>query len=112
GFQHFKTALRKLEFPRSEIAEICQILAIILHLGQLEFTTGQATLTSAEESGGYSHEGGETVTIVKNKEVLGIVAAFLGLSIDELETSLRYKTKTIHRERVTVMLDPRGARQN
>lgn len=112
GFQHFKTALRKLEFPRSEIAEICQILACILHIGQLEFTTGQATTTAPEESGGYSHEGGETVTIVKNKDVLGVVAAFLGLSVDELEASFGYKTKTISRERVTVMLDPRGAREN
>ncbi|KAL2811043.1 chitin synthase-domain-containing protein [Aspergillus granulosus] len=112
GFQHFKTALRKLEFPRSEIAEICQILAAILHIGQLDFGTGQATLTGAEESGGYSHEGGETVTIVKNKEVLSIVAAFLGLGVGELETSFGYRTKTIHRERVTVMLDPKGARQN
>ncbi|KAL1965511.1 hypothetical protein VTN77DRAFT_5594 [Rasamsonia byssochlamydoides] len=112
GFQHFKTALRKLEFPRSEIAEICQILASILHIGQLDFTTGQATTTSGQESGGYSHEGGETVTVVKNKDVLGVVAAFLGLSTEDLEVSLRYKSKTIHRERVTVMLDPRGARQN
>ncbi|PWY74457.1 hypothetical protein BO70DRAFT_398773 [Aspergillus heteromorphus CBS 117.55] len=112
GFQHFKTALRKLEFPRGEIAELCQILATILHLGQLEFTSGQSTTTSAEESGGYSHEGGETVTIVKNKDVLGIVAAFLGLGVQELETSFGYRTKTIHRERVTVMLDPKGARQN
>ncbi|EER29188.1 chitin synthase V [Coccidioides posadasii C735 delta SOWgp] len=112
GFQHFKTALRKLEFPRSEIAEICQILACILHIGQLEFTTGQATRTGADESGGYSHEGGETITVVKNKDVLSIVAAFLGLSVDELETSLGYKTKTIHKERVTVMLDPQGARTN
>ncbi|KAJ0416563.1 chitin synthase-domain-containing protein [Aspergillus carlsbadensis] len=112
GFQHFKTALRKLEFPRSEIAEICQILAAILHIGQLDFGTGQATLTGAEESGGYSHEGGETVTIVKNKEVLSMVAAFLGLPMGELEASFGYRTKTIHRERVTVMLDPKGARQN
>ncbi|KAJ9262091.1 CAZyme family GT2 [Paecilomyces variotii] len=112
GFQHFKTALRKLEFPRSDIAEICQILASILHLGQLEFTTGQATTTAAEESGGYSHEGGETVTVVKNKNALEIVAAFLGLSMYDLETSLGYKTKTIHRERVTIMLDPQGARAN
>ncbi|PGH16842.1 hypothetical protein AJ79_01486 [Helicocarpus griseus UAMH5409] len=112
GFQQFKTALRKLEFPRSEIAEICQILACILHLGQLEFTTGQATTTAPEESGGYSHEGGETVTIVKNKDVLAIIAAFLGLSVDDLETRFGYKTKTIHRERVTVMLDPKGAREN
>ncbi|KAJ5792443.1 Chitin synthase 8 [Penicillium pulvis] len=112
GFQHFKTALRKLEFSRGEIAEICQILASILHIGQLEFVSGQSTTTYAEESGGYSHEGGETVTLVKNKDVLGNVAAFLGLSVEALENSLGYKTKTIHRERVTVMLDPKGARQN
>lgn len=112
GFQHFKTALRKLEFPRSDIAEICQLLAAILHLGQLEFISGQATTTSAEESGGYSHEGGETVTVVRNKDVLSIVAAFLGLSMEDLENNFSYKTKTIQRERVTVMLDPKGARQN
>lgn len=112
GFQHFKTALRKLEFPRGDIAEICQILASILHIGQLEFTTSQSTLPSADDSGGYSHEGGEMVTTVKNREVLGIIAAFLGLSTQDLETSLGYKTKTIHRERVTVMLDPNGAREN
>lgn len=112
GFQHFKTALRKLEFPRGEIAEICQILACILHIGQLEFHSTQSTTPAADESGGYSHEGGETVTMVRNREVLSIVAAFLGLSIQDLETSLGYKTKTIHRERVTVMLDPQGARGN
>lgn len=112
GFQHFKTALRKLEFPRTEIAEICQILAAILHIGQLEFGQGQNTTTAAEESGGYSHEGGETVTVVKNRETLEYVAAFLGLSVLDLEESLRYKTKTIHRERVTVMLDAKGARDN
>ena len=112
GFQHFKTALRKLEFPRDEIAEICQILASILHIGQLEFMTSQSTTPAADESGGYSHEGGEEVTVVKNKEVLGIIAAFLGLSASDLETNLGYKTQTIHRERVTVMLDPRGAREN
>ena len=112
GFQHFKTALRKLEFPRGEIAEICQILASILHIGQLEFVTSQATTPAADESGGYSHEGGEDVTTVRNKDVLATVAAFLGLSAAELETSLGFKTQTIHRERVTVMLDPRGARAN
>ncbi|KAL8959339.1 MAG: hypothetical protein Q9193_003783 [Seirophora villosa] len=112
GFQHFKTALRKLEFPRNDIAEICQILASILHIGQLDFISSQSTTPAPDESGGYSHEGGEMVTIVRNREVLGIVAAFLGLSVQDLETSLGYKTKTIHRERVTVMLDPKGARDN
>ena len=112
GFQHFKTALRKLEFPRGDIAEICQVLASILHIGQLDFMTSESTVPAADDSGGYSHEGGEMVTVVRNKEILAIVAAFLGLGAQELETSLGYKTKTIARERVTVMLDPKGARDN
>ena len=112
GFQLFKTALRKLEFPRSEIAEICQILASILHIGQLEFETTSNTTPTADDSGGFSHEGGNTVTSVKNKDVLGIVAAFLGVGAAELQSTMGYKTKMIHKERVTVMLDPTGARAN
>lgn len=110
GFQVFKNALRKLEFPRAEIAEICQILASILHIGQLEFETSSVTTVAGDDSGGFSHEGGNTITAVKNKEVLGIVAAFLGVGAADLQTTLGYKTKMIHKERVTVMLDPNGAR--
>ncbi|CAJ2514270.1 Uu.00g023890.m01.CDS01 [Anthostomella pinea] len=112
GFQLFKTALRKLEFPRGEIAEICQILACILHIGQLEFETTSQTLSTGDDSGGFSHEGGQTITAAKNKDVLGIIAAFLGVSSQDLQTTMGYKTKMIHRERVTVMLDPKGARAN
>ncbi|KAL2021295.1 hypothetical protein VTK56DRAFT_7266 [Thermocarpiscus australiensis] len=112
GFQLFKTALRKLEFPRSEIAEICQILASILHIGQLEFETSSSTTVVGDDSGGFSHEGAQVVTTVKNKDVLGIIAAFLGVSAADLQTTLGYKTKMIHKERVTVMLDPAGARGN
>ncbi|AEO55499.1 glycosyltransferase family 2 protein [Thermothelomyces thermophilus ATCC 42464] len=112
GFQLFKTALRKLEFPRSEIAEICQILASILHIGQLEFETTANTTVTGDDSGGFSHEGGQATTTVKNKDVLGIIAAFLGVSAADLQTTLGYKTKMIHKERVTVLLDPAGARAN
>ncbi|KAF1811636.1 hypothetical protein P152DRAFT_398530 [Eremomyces bilateralis CBS 781.70] len=112
GFQAFKSALRKLEFPRSEIAEICQILAAILHIGQLDFMMTQSTTPTGDDSGGFSHEGGEDVTVVRNKDCLNIVAAFLGLQAEDLEQSLGYKTRTVHRERVTVMLDPKGARDN
>ncbi|KAK6957898.1 hypothetical protein Daesc_000687 [Daldinia eschscholtzii] len=112
GFQLFKTALRKLEFPRSEIAEICQILACILHIGQLEFETTANTTATGDDSGGFSHEGGQNVTAARNKDVLGIIAAFLGVSSQDLQNTMGYKTKMIHRERVTVMLDPKGARAN
>ncbi|KAF4975949.1 hypothetical protein FZEAL_7329 [Fusarium zealandicum] len=109
GFQVFKNALRKLEFPRAEIAEICQILASILHIGQLEFETTSQTSVGGDDSGGFSHEGGNMVTAVKNKDVLSIIAAFLGVSAADLQTTLGYKTRMIHKERVTVMLDPNGA---
>ncbi|KAF2472950.1 uncharacterized protein BDR25DRAFT_258493 [Lindgomyces ingoldianus] len=112
GFQDFKTALRKLEFPKHAIAGICEVMATILHIGQLEFVTGQATTPAADDSGGYSHEGGEQVTTVRNKEALEPIASFLGVSVSDLEQSLRYKTRTLYRERVTVMLDPKGARAN
>jgi chitin synthase len=110
GFQVFKNALRKLEFPKSEIAEICQVLAAVLHIGQLEFENSSTTTVNGDDSGGFSHEGATTVTAVKNKDVLGIVAAFLGVSAQDLQATLSYKTKMIHKERVTVMLDPNGAR--
>ncbi|KAF4125277.1 chitin synthase [Geosmithia morbida] len=110
GFQLFKNGLRKLEFPRSDIAEICQILAAILHLGQLEFETANDTRANGNESGGFSHEGGNTFTAVRNKDVLAIVAAFLGVSAADLQRTLGYKNKIISKERVTVMLDPNGAR--
>jgi chitin synthase len=112
GFSQFKQALRKLEFPRSEIAEICQVLAVILHLGQLEFHTSQTTTPHPDESGGYSHEGGEDRTAVKNADTLLTIAAFMGVNAHDLETSLGYKTRTLHRERVTVMLDAAGAQAN
>jgi chitin synthase len=110
GFAMFKNALRKLEFQRTEIAEMCQVLAAILHIGQLDFETTADTTPQADDSGGFSHEGSNTITAAKNKEVLTIVAAFLGVAAADLQTTLGYKTKMIHKERVTVMLDPAGAR--
>lgn len=112
GFKQFQYALRKLEFPVTDIAEICQILAIILHLGQLEFYTTSDTTPAGNDSGGYSHEGGENVTRVKNAESLKIIEAFLGVSEQDLETMFAYKTRTLHKERVTVMLDPAGAQSS
>ncbi|KAJ6265608.1 glycosyltransferase [Bipolaris maydis] len=112
GFADFKSALRRLEFGKESIAGICEVMATILHIGQLEFEMGQNTTPAPDESGGYSHDGGESITVVKNKEALNPIAQFLGVSIPSLEQSLRYKSKTLYRERVTVMLDPKGARAN
>ena len=91
---------------------MCEVLAAILHIGQLEFMTTQSTQPSGDESGGYGAEGGEEITVVKNKETLAVIAAFLGVVERDLETCLGVRTKTLYRERVTIMLDPKGAREN
>ncbi|KAE9991826.1 hypothetical protein EG327_010845 [Venturia inaequalis] len=112
GFTDFRKALQKVQFSNHEIGEICQVLAAVLHMGQLEFHTTLGTTPAADDSGGYSHEGGENITRVSNRDTLGVIAAFLGVSANDLEQCLGYKTKKLHNERVTVMLDPEGARQN
>ncbi|KAK7207017.1 chitin synthase ChsE [Myxozyma melibiosi] len=99
GFAHFKSALRLLDFDRHEIAELCQILAAILHIGQLEFVTAHADVDADENH-----------ATIKNKWQLDIIAAFLGVRPDDLEASLVYKTQAFKRERVTLVLDHNAAR--
>ncbi|KAJ8606459.1 hypothetical protein MRB53_040973 [Persea americana] len=65
GFKS-SNSLRKLEFPRNDIADICQVLAAVLHLGQLEFETTQSTSSAANDSGTFSHDGGEAMTVDSN----------------------------------------------
>lgn len=112
AFALFKNALRKLEFTRDVIAEICQVLAAVLHIGELEFATTEDTTPTGDESGGYSHEGSNTVTVVKNTGTLAIIAAFLQVSVQDLQTTFGYKTKMLNKERVTIMLDLKGAVAN
>ncbi|KAH8685419.1 chitin synthase C [Tricladium varicosporioides] len=112
SFQLFKTALRKLDFFGSEIADICQVLASILHIGQLEFETREDTTPLGDSGSGLSYERAQRFTVVKNTEVLGIIAAFLGVSAQDLQTTLSYKSKVFQRERVTIILDSKGARKN
>ncbi|KAF2279340.1 uncharacterized protein EI97DRAFT_370810 [Westerdykella ornata] len=110
GFEECKAAFRRLHFSSGDIGGICTVLAAILHLGQLEFETGQKTTPAADDSGGYSHEGGESVTLVKNRESLVALAAVLAVNMDELEQCFQYKTAHAGNTRYTVILDPRGAR--
>lgn len=76
------------------------MLAAILHIGQLNFraTGSDGTSVAAIE--------------VTNPEVVQQVAASLGVETSLLETSLAYRTVTINKDRVTLVLDIKGAREN
>jgi chitin synthase len=93
-FISMKMAFKKLGFGKSDAANVCQVLAAILHLGQLEFSEKKTDSTD--------------YCTVKNREALETAAAFLGVVPSALEVMLAHKGRWVRKERVTLMLDPAG----
>lgn len=99
-FTQLKASLKALEFSRADIANICQVLAAIIHIGQLSFRSTGSDGTSGP------------TTLVDNVETLEYIASFLGVRSTVLENALSYKTVYIKSDRVTLVLDQKGAREN
>ncbi|KAG6376338.1 P-loop containing nucleoside triphosphate hydrolase protein [Boletus reticuloceps] len=91
-------ALKSIGLSERHVAQTCQLVAAILHLGNIKFTIGRG------------HDVDAAVT--QNVDVLGIVAEFLGVQPSALETTLAYKTKLLKRELCTVFFDTDGASDN
>lgn len=99
-FSQLKASLKALEFSRADIANICQVLAAIIHIGQLTFRSTGSDGTSGPSA------------LVDNVETLEFIASFLGVRSNLLENALSYKTVYIKTDRVTLVLDQKGAREN
>ncbi|KAF9484250.1 glycosyltransferase family 2 protein [Pholiota conissans] len=97
-FDQLKIALKTIGFSKRHVAQTCQLVAAILHLGNLEFTIDRNR--------------NEDAAVVRNVDLLEIVADFLGIQPAELEAALSYKTKLVKKELCTVFLDPDGASDN
>ncbi|KAI0922672.1 hypothetical protein AcV5_009583 [Taiwanofungus camphoratus] len=97
-FDQLKMALKNVGFSKRHVAQTCQLVAAILHLGNLEFTIDR-------------HRN-EDAAVVRNTDVLDIVADFLGVQPAALEAALSYRTKLVKKELCTVFLDPDGAADN
>ncbi|KAI0074333.1 glycosyltransferase family 2 protein [Panus rudis PR-1116 ss-1] len=97
-FEQLKMALKNVGFSKRHVAQTCQLIAAILHLGNLEFTIDR-------------HRN-EDAAVVRNTDVLAIVADFLGVQPAALEATLSYRTKLVKKELCTVFLDPDGASDN
>lgn len=97
-FEQLKLALKNVGFSKRHVAQTCQLIAAILHLGNLEFTIDRSR--------------NEDAAVVRNTETLALVAEFLGVTTSALETTLSYKTKMVKKELCTVFLDPDGASDN
>ncbi|KAF8634990.1 hypothetical protein AX15_000605 [Amanita polypyramis BW_CC] len=93
-----KVALKAIGLSKRHVAQTCQLVAAILHLGNLEFIIDRSR--------------NEDAAVVRNTDVLAIVAEFLGVQPSALEVALSYKTKLVKKELCTVFLDPDGASDN
>ncbi|KAF8313908.1 chitin synthase-domain-containing protein [Cantharellus anzutake] len=97
-FERLKHALKSVGFSKRSVAQTCQLIAAIIHLGNIEFTRDRNR--------------NEDAAVVRNTDVLNIVAEFLGVSAASLESVLSYKTKLVKKELCTIFLDPEGASDN
>ncbi|KAJ7840428.1 glycosyltransferase family 2 protein [Mycena leptocephala] len=97
-FDQLKLALKTIGLSKRHVAQTCQLVAAILHLGNLEFTIDR-------------HRN-EDAAVVRNTDICELVADFLGVHPGDLEQALSYKTKLVKKELCTVFLDPDGASDN
>ncbi|KAK0557735.1 Chitin synthase, class 8 [Tilletia horrida] len=98
SFARLKDAFKNIGLSKRQVASICQVLAAILHLGNVEFYQDRHRTQDAAS--------------VRNPELLTTVAEFLGIETKSLEESLTYKTKMIKSEVCTILLDTDGAAAN
>lgn len=97
-FEQLKQAFKLAGVTKKYIAQVCQLVAAILHLGNLEFTM--------------DYERNPDAAVVRNWDVLETVAEFLGVGPAELEEVLNSKVEMINKDMVNVFLDPEGASAN
>lgn len=93
AFADLKAALKMAGFRKDHIARIVQLLAAILHLGNLVFVDPTSNLNSQEAA------------YVKNTEVLDLVADLLGVDPRALENVLVFKTTLIRKDVTTLILN-------
>ena len=97
-FDQLKIALKTIGFLKCHVAQSCQLVAAILHLGNLKFIINRHC--------------NEDAAVVHNVDILEIIANFLGIHPSELEATLSYKTKLVKKELCTIFLDLDGVSDN
>ncbi|KAI6013665.1 P-loop containing nucleoside triphosphate hydrolase protein [Pisolithus microcarpus] len=97
-FEQLKVALKTVGLSKRHAVQACQVVAAILHLGNLEFTIDRSRDVDA--------------AVVRNVDTLALVAESLGVQPSALENALSYKTKLVKKELCTVFLDSDGASDN
>ncbi|KAH9273457.1 hypothetical protein BASA83_004123 [Batrachochytrium salamandrivorans] len=96
NFSELRENLKSLGIGRRMQSQIFQVLAAILHMGNISFAT-DPNLKDDES------------TVIRNPESLDIAATLLGLGSKSLADSLMYRSKHVGRELCSIYLQPEGA---
>ncbi|KAG2177395.1 hypothetical protein INT44_007906 [Umbelopsis vinacea] len=97
AFGDLKAALKVCGFKSKTVTQLFQVLAAILHLGNLQFVD---PASDAQDS-----------CSVKNTEELDIIAAILGVSPSKLESTITYHLRYVGKELCTAFLNAQAAAQ-
>lgn len=95
-YDELKGVMRAAGLRREHVSRIVQLLAAILHLGNITFVKPSGV-------------GVDEAVTIQNVEALGLVADFLGLDIGALENVLTFKTTMIGRDVTTLILNAEQA---
>lgn len=95
-FDQLKQAFRVVGLSTRLVAQVCQLLAAILHIGNLQLS---------------SDRGLEEGAVVVNHEVLATVSEFLGVPQESLAELFAFKTVLVRKEVCTTFLDAEQAEQ-
>ncbi|KAI9504813.1 chitin synthase-domain-containing protein [Coemansia spiralis] len=90
-----RTALKVCGLKQRQQHAIFQVLAAIMHLGNVEFADAA--------------DGGEDAAVVRNQEEIELAAEYLGVSESALTAALCYKTALVNSDLCTVFLNSHGA---
>ena len=93
-FDQLKQAFRAVGLSTRLVAQICQLLAAILHIGNLQFRSAHGT---------------EEGSVATDMELLEVVADFLGVTTEAVSELFAVKTLLVRKEICTSFLDPEEA---
>jgi chitin synthase len=94
-YEALKASMRHLGLGKRYFARIMQLIAAILHLGQLQFIDD----TTMQQEAAF----------IKDKDTLELVSDLLGVDSNSLEDVLTYKTQLIRKDVTTLILDSKQA---
>ncbi|CAO3598523.1 unnamed protein product [Absidia cylindrospora] len=111
-YRHTRRCATSIGITKQKWRQLVRILAAILHLGHIQFMQDPEGVAVTSSTSGNNANDGEPTTIaaqVKSLALLDTAADLLGVDPSALENVLIYKTRLMHHDLTTHVLNPQQA---